>query len=103
MQTILRSGFGLSLTKSYFETLKPNYIKNLLKEKGFILVKGFNLSREECLNLSRQYGTFEKYILMKRNSISFQVTNIYLMLMVHKTVMRLEGEANYQFILMGVY
>ena len=67
MQSLLRSGFGLQTTAQHFQKLSSKYIKGLLMDKGFILIKGNNFNENQVIELVKTYGklvnhTEEKHV-----------------------------------------
>ena len=60
-ESVLPSGFGTFLNRDAFLSSEPEQIKDILKEKGFVLVRGLSLSKEEYTRLYSRYGTVVKY------------------------------------------
>jgi (5R)-carbapenem-3-carboxylate synthase len=66
MQTLLRTGFGLSMKTNHFENLSVQNVKGLLKTKGFIIVKDIDLTRDKLLKITEQHGTLLEYLNEKK-------------------------------------
>ena len=72
MQTLLRTGFGLTTSWSHFETLSVSYVKGLLMNKGFIVVKNTELNSDALLTLSSKYGVLAEYIDEKKKEAFYK-------------------------------
>ncbi|RNA01790.1 spore coat [Brachionus plicatilis] len=56
MQSILRSGFGCLIQKNTFEKLSGKYLKGLLMDKGFVLVKNLDYSDKKLVDMCKGFG-----------------------------------------------
>ncbi|NJK65213.1 MAG: TauD/TfdA family dioxygenase [Oscillatoriales cyanobacterium RU_3_3] len=61
-ESILPTGFGTLFNKDVFLSSDPHDIKEILKKKGFALIRGLSLSNQEYRNIYSQYGNIVKYI-----------------------------------------
>ena len=56
MQTLLKSGFGVMTNRAHFEKLNAQYIKDILRDKGFLLIKRNDLNEKQIINIVKDYG-----------------------------------------------
>lgn len=61
MQSLLKYGFGIKATRSFFENLSPSIVKGMLKDKGFILINDMNYTRESFAEMASKYGNLIKF------------------------------------------
>jgi (5R)-carbapenem-3-carboxylate synthase len=66
-ESVLPSGFGTILNRDSFLSSNPELVKDIMKEKGFALIRGLSLSKEEFTSLYSGYGNVVKYVNKRRH------------------------------------
>ncbi|PCE22659.1 spore coat protein CotH [Paraburkholderia acidicola] len=61
-ESFLASGFGTHLNRDVFLNTEPEEIKEILKQKGFALVRGLELSKQDFLKMYSQFGHIVAYV-----------------------------------------
>lgn len=61
-ESILPSGFGAELNKRALLDVDPEIIKDILKQKGFALVRGLDLEKADFLQLYSKFGNIVAYV-----------------------------------------
>lgn len=73
-ESILPTGFGTIFNKDVFLSSDPNDIKEILKEKGFALIRGLSFSNEEYRSVYSKYGNIVKYNKTKNVGFGYDDT-----------------------------
>ncbi|MGF6805738.1 hypothetical protein OKW30_000864 [Paraburkholderia sp. Clong3] len=61
-ESMLPSGFGAHFNKDAFLSADPEMVKDILKQKGFALVRGLDLDKRDFLNLYSKFGNVVAYV-----------------------------------------
>ncbi|GJH15686.1 TauD/TfdA family dioxygenase [Caballeronia novacaledonica] len=61
-ESLLPSGFGALMNRDAFLGADPRDIKEILKEKGFALIRGLDLQKQDFLKLYSAYGNIIAYV-----------------------------------------
>ncbi|SAK41474.1 (5R)-carbapenem-3-carboxylate synthase [Caballeronia pedi] len=61
-QSLLPSGFGALMNRDAFIGADPHKIKEILKEKGFVLIRDLALQKQDFLKLYSSYGNIIAYV-----------------------------------------
>ena len=72
MQSILRTGFGVIINRAHFEKLCPKYVKNLLMDKGIVVVRGLDYSETKLIDYCKQFGTLVNHDKTKNVGYGYQ-------------------------------
>jgi (5R)-carbapenem-3-carboxylate synthase len=61
-ESLLPSGFGVEFNKDAFLNADPEIVKDILKKKGFALVRGLDLEKQDFLRLYSKFGNVVAYV-----------------------------------------
>lgn len=61
-ESLLPSGFGALMNRDAFLGAEPEEIKDILKQKGFALIRGLDLEKKDFLKLYSAYGNIVAYV-----------------------------------------
>jgi (5R)-carbapenem-3-carboxylate synthase len=61
-ESFISSGFGTQLNRDIFLNTEPEGIKEILKQKGFALVRGLDLSKQDFLKMYSKFGNIVAYV-----------------------------------------
>ncbi|MBB5503129.1 TauD/TfdA family dioxygenase [Paraburkholderia sp. MM5384-R2] len=61
-ESLLPTGFGTEFNKHAFLSTDPEIIKDILKQKGFALVRGLDLEKRDFLKVYSKFGNIVAYV-----------------------------------------
>lgn len=61
-ESLLASGFGAQLNANAFLDAEPEVIKDILKQKGFVIARGINFNKNEFLDFYSKFGEVVAYV-----------------------------------------
>ncbi|MEJ8825345.1 TauD/TfdA family dioxygenase [Variovorax humicola] len=61
-EAMLPSGFGAHFNKDAFLSADPEMVKDILKQKGFALVRGLDLDKRNFLDIYSKFGNVVAYV-----------------------------------------
>jgi (5R)-carbapenem-3-carboxylate synthase len=81
IENLLSTGFGVDIEQRYFKTLNAEDVKQILQQKGFLIVRNIDMDANEFRDMYAQYGKIVEYV-DEKEGVGFG----------YKDTLKLEGE-----------